>query len=125
VGGVLGGAGIGVSAHSANRAAAADFAAYVCSAPVQAGRYAGNGGQPGHLAAWSDTDTDRAVGGFFSGTLDGIRSSYLRPRWNGYLPAQTAASEHLHDWLRHRSSSAAALSTAISSGFAEAARSSR
>jgi multiple sugar transport system substrate-binding protein len=98
-GGVLGGAGLGVSARSANIGAAADLAAFVASGPVQRGPYVAGGGQPGHRSAWLDPGVDERHGRFFTSTLPGIDGAYLRPRWAGWLPAQTVAAAMVHGWL--------------------------
>jgi multiple sugar transport system substrate-binding protein len=120
VGGTLGGAGIGVSAHTTRADEAARFAAFVCSDRIQGGAYVAEGGQPGNATAWDDPRIDETVGHFFSGTLSGIRSAYLRPRWSGYLPAQTAASELLHLWLTAPERPVEALVRDLSRGFIDA-----
>jgi multiple sugar transport system substrate-binding protein len=98
-GGVLGGAGLGISARSRHRAEAAELVAYVASGAVQRGSYVAGGGQPGHRSAWLDPGVNARHGDFFAATLPGIDASYLRPRWPGYLPAQTEAAALVHAWL--------------------------
>jgi multiple sugar transport system substrate-binding protein len=101
-GGVLGGAGLGISARSAHVAQAASFLAFVASGAVQTGSYVAGGGQPGHRSAWLDPGVNARHGGFFADTLPGIDAAYLRPRWPGYLAAQTAAAELVHAGLTAR-----------------------
>jgi multiple sugar transport system substrate-binding protein len=98
-GGVLGGAGLGISAGSPRVTEAAELLAFVASAEVQRGAYVAGGGQPGHRTAWLDAGVNARHGDFFAATLAGIEASYLRPRWAGYLPAQTTAAELVHGWL--------------------------
>ncbi len=108
-GGVLGGAGLGISARSAHVAEAAEVLRFVASAAVQSSVYVNGGGQPGHRSAWLDPAVDAAHGGFFAATLPGIDAAYLRPRRPGYLQAQTTASEMVHRWLTDRTTPAARL----------------
>ncbi len=84
-GGLLGGAGIGVSARSKHRSAAIDYARYLCSADYQRGAYVTAGGQPGSLAAWQDDGVNRVSRDFFRDTLATIQASYLRPTHSGFL----------------------------------------
>ena len=119
-GGVCGGAGLGVSGRSRHADAAAQFAAYVASRQNQTSAYVDSGGQPGHRAAWTDATIDRQHGGFFSGTLAGIDSSYLRPQWSGYLAAQTDAASRVHAWLSGDGSTAARLVAELSAVFSSA-----
>ncbi len=84
-GSLLGGAGIGVSAFSAHRAAAMDYALFLCSAAYQSGDYVRFGGQPGSLAAWRDAGVNRLANGFFADTLETLTQSYLRPTYPGFI----------------------------------------
>jgi multiple sugar transport system substrate-binding protein len=98
-GGILGGAGLAVSATTAHPAVAADYAAYVGSAEVQRGVYFAAGGQPGHRAAWLDGAVNAAASDFFRDTLDTLDRAYLRPRYDGFLAVQERAGELIHAWL--------------------------
>ena len=84
-GALLGGAGIGVSAQSANVQAAIDYALFLCSPDNQRGQYVSAGGQPGSLSAWRDSAVNAATGDFFADTLKTIQSSYLRPTHAGFI----------------------------------------
>ncbi|KUF09903.1 extracellular solute-binding protein [Pseudoponticoccus marisrubri] len=106
-GAALGGTGIAVSARSSHVAAARDFAYYVASGPVQAGPYAAAGGQPGHRDAWTDPRINARFLGFFRNTLATLDASYLRPRHDGYMIFQQAASEVLDAGLKARTAPAA------------------
>ena len=85
LGSLLGGAGIGVSAFSANPAAAAAYALFLCSEEYQRGDYVAHGGQPGSRAAWTDAAANRQTRGFFQNTLATLTQSYLRPTHPGFV----------------------------------------
>jgi multiple sugar transport system substrate-binding protein len=99
-GGVIGGAGIGISAHSSERDAALAYATYVASPEIQRTLYVEAGGQPGHRAAWLDDAANELAHGFFRDTLPGLDAGYLRPRYDGQLLVQNEGGditwEHLH-----------------------------
>ena len=94
-GSALGGTGIAVSAFSRNREAAIDYAYWVASSQVQRGLYASSGGQPGHAAAWEDDAVNAAAGDFYRATRKTLEGAYVRPRHNGYMAFQDAASKRL------------------------------
>jgi multiple sugar transport system substrate-binding protein len=100
VGSALGGTGLAVSARSAHPDQAADFAYWVAGGSVQAGVYAENGGQPAHLDAWLSTAVNEQAGGFYQDTLTTLQQSWLRPRFDGYMGFQSAASDRLVHALR-------------------------
>ena len=99
VGSALGGTGIAVSAFSANRDAAIDFAYWIASGEVQRGPYAAAGGQPGHAAAWEDTSVNAATANFYRATRKTLESAWVRPRHKGYMAFQQAASDRLNAGL--------------------------
>ncbi|WP_114558802.1 extracellular solute-binding protein [Desertihabitans aurantiacus] len=101
-GSLLGGAGIAVSARSRDVAAAARFATWLASGPVQRGVYFAGGGQPGHLDAWQDGQLDAATLGFFSGTRRTLEQAYVRPRHPRFLALQDTASPWVTDALAGR-----------------------
>lgn len=94
-GSVLGGTGIAVSAFSAKPEAAITFARHIAGPGIQCTLYATSGGQVGHADAWRDSSVDNAAGGFYSGTAQTLKSAWLRPRHNGYMSFQHAASERI------------------------------
>jgi multiple sugar transport system substrate-binding protein len=98
-GGVLGGAGLAISARTKHPEVAADFAAYAASGPIQSGIYVASGGQPGHIAAWTSDEVNGYCGNFFADTLGAIESAYLRPRYFGFMEFQEAAGVLLHEAL--------------------------
>ncbi|SER47013.1 carbohydrate ABC transporter substrate-binding protein, CUT1 family [Faunimonas pinastri] len=109
VGGALGGTGIAVSARSEHRKEATDFAYFVAGGDAQRGPYAGAGGQPGHADAWEDEAVNQRVANFYRATRETLEGSYLRPRHNGYMPFQHAASERLNAGLKAREDGAAVI----------------
>jgi multiple sugar transport system substrate-binding protein len=99
-GSALGGTGIAVSAFSANKDAAIDFAYWIASEEVQKGPYAASGGQPGHARAWEDDAVNDATGDFYHNTRETLEAAWVRPRHDGYMPFQQAASERINTALK-------------------------
>ena len=99
-GSALGGTGIAVSAFGSDPEGAAAFAAWVAGAEVQRGLYAEAGGQPAHAEAWADEGVNAGVAGFYRETRETLDRAWLRPRHDGYMAFQQAASERLNDGLR-------------------------
>jgi multiple sugar transport system substrate-binding protein len=83
---VLGGAGIGVSAHAADPKAAFDYALYLSSPAYQAGDYVAHGGQPGSRTAWLSQSCNALTNGFFADCLATLDAAYLRPTHAGFVP---------------------------------------
>jgi multiple sugar transport system substrate-binding protein len=108
-GSALGGTGIAVSAFSKHRQAAIDYAYWVASADVQRGLYADAGGQPGHATAWEDDAVNAAAGDFYRNTRRTLEGAYVRPRHNGYMAFQEAASQRLNAGLISREAAATIL----------------
>jgi multiple sugar transport system substrate-binding protein len=109
VGSALGGTGLAVSARSSDVQAAVDFAYWVASAEVQRGPYAQAGGQPGHATAWEDAAVNAPVQDFYTATRATLEGAWVRPRHNGYMPFQQAASERLNRGLLAREGSASVI----------------
>ncbi|TPM40941.1 extracellular solute-binding protein [Mesorhizobium sp. B2-3-4] len=98
-GSALGGTGIAVSAFSKAKDAAIEFAHWVASGNVQRGPYAAAGGQPGHAAAWEDKGINAATGGFYKDTRATLEGAWVRPRHDGYMTFQQAASDRVNSGL--------------------------
>ncbi|WP_119079196.1 extracellular solute-binding protein [Chitinophaga alhagiae] len=105
----LGGTGLAVSAFSAHRQEAVQFAQWAVSPEVQATLYMEHGGQPGHRLAWESEDANHLTGGYFRHTLPALQRAYVRPRYNGYLHFQDHAGNHVQHYLQHGGSEAAVL----------------
>ncbi|MGK6320728.1 extracellular solute-binding protein [Sphingomonas sp. DT-204] len=108
-GSTLGGTGIAVSAFGAAPAEAARFAQWVASGQVQRGLYAAAGGQPAHADAWSDVAVNAPVAGFYAETRVTLDRAWVRPRHDGYMAFQQAASDRLNQALRAGENAASAL----------------
>lgn len=98
-GSALGGTGIAVSAFSSNVAAATDFAYWVACGDVQRQVYAFGGGQPGHGDAWDDDAVNAATADFYRATRATLETAWVRPRHDGYMAFQQAASDRINDGL--------------------------
>ena len=92
VGATLGGTGIAVSRRCSPSTALLDHIAWLMSDETQRRVIPAHQGQPSARTAWTDTEVDDAAGGFYSGTLDALEHSWVRPRFAGYVPVQTEAS---------------------------------
>ncbi|WP_168770606.1 ABC transporter substrate-binding protein [Flavimaricola marinus] len=84
--GLLGGAGIAVSAQSKNPEAAVAQALRLVDPAFQAGDYVRKGGQPGMRSAWVSREADAATNGFLSGCLPAMDAAFLRPNIPGFVP---------------------------------------
>jgi multiple sugar transport system substrate-binding protein len=99
-GGVIGGAGLAVSARCPRLDAAREYARYVASAAIQRTLYVESGGQPGHRAAWTDPHANELASSYFADTLPGLDAGYLRPRYDGALLVQADGGETMWEFLR-------------------------
>ena len=98
----LGGTGVAVSQQSAHRDAAVSYAKWLASQEHQRGTYFQQGGQPASLAAWTDPQIDSEAGGFFSGTLETLRTAYVRPRFDGFIQFFEAAGIEINRCLKNQ-----------------------
>lgn len=96
---VLGGTGLAISSQCEHKDQAVAFAKYAASPEIQKTLFFDNGGQPGHRAAWTDTETNRRCMDFFKDTLKTLDASYLRPRYSGYLYFQDHAGDYIQDYV--------------------------
>lgn len=99
-GSCLGGAGIAVSASTAERELAIDLAFFLASGETQRGDYFTSGGQPGHAVAWDDDRCNAETLDFFRGTRATIETASVRPRLVGWMTAQVPIGEIVHAHLR-------------------------
>ncbi|MBZ9656207.1 ABC transporter substrate-binding protein [Phyllobacterium lublinensis] len=99
VGSALGGTGIAVSAFSAQRESAVDFAYWIASGDIQRGPYAAAGGQPAHAAAWDDEAVNAGTADFYFATRTTLEGCWVRPRHNGYMAFQQEASDRINAGL--------------------------
>ena len=104
---VLGGTGLAISAQCQQREAALAYARYTASPEVQKTLFFECGGQPGHRAAWTDSEVNRRSLDFFADTLATLDRSALRPRYSGFLYFQDNAGDLVRDYVMHGGSSKA------------------
>jgi multiple sugar transport system substrate-binding protein len=104
---VIGGTGIAVSARSAHRDVAVDYAFWIAGAECQKGLFFESGGQPGNAVAWEDDACNAASRNFFRNTRQTLETAYLRPRHDGYMGFQDRGGELVHACLRGDASVAA------------------
>ncbi len=98
-GGIIGGAGIGISAKTKHPEVAAAFLQALMSREAHI-TIAANLSQPGRRSTWRDPDINRLSLDFYRNTLDDIDHGYVRPRMPGFVRKQTAAGERLEHHLR-------------------------
>lgn len=92
---LLGGAGIAVSAASANPQLAFDYALHLSQPAFQSGPYVEHGGQPGSRTAWTSDEANAITNGFFRDTLPVLDAAWLRPTLPGFLSLFHAATLRL------------------------------
>jgi len=97
----LGGTGLAVSANCKHVDVAMKYAEYVASPQCQQSLYTDNGGQPGHLSAWTDRHTNKITHNYFANTLPALQRAYLRPRYFGHMFFQDHAGDVVRDHLMH------------------------
>jgi multiple sugar transport system substrate-binding protein len=96
----LGGTGLAVSESSENKDWAVKFAQEVVSEEIQTTLYTQNGGQPGHLKAWTNELNNHVSQDYFKNTLPTLQEAYVRPRYNHYLHFQDHAGDPIQAYLR-------------------------
>ncbi len=106
---VIGGAGIAVSAFSPHRDLAADYAFWIAGAECQSSLFFDAGGQPGNAAAWDSDHCNAAARDFFRNTRETLETSWLRPRYGGYMGFQDRGGDIVHSFLRGLTTAGAAL----------------
>jgi multiple sugar transport system substrate-binding protein len=97
VGSALGGTGIAVSARTAHPAECLALASWLAGEEAQRGPYAEAGGQPAHTAAWDDPAINARSHDFYRRTRSTLDGATVRPRHNGYMGFQQAASDAIND----------------------------
>jgi multiple sugar transport system substrate-binding protein len=95
----IGGTGLAVSSFTKHKKEAIDYAAWICSEECQSTFYVQHGGQPGHLAAWTNNLANVLTNGFFHDVLPVMKNGYMRPRYNGYLHFQDHAGDPVQEYL--------------------------
>ncbi|WP_265502496.1 type 2 periplasmic-binding domain-containing protein [Paracoccus beibuensis] len=96
-GSILGGTGIAVSRAAAIDEELRDHLLWLMSAEVQNGFIPDHDGQPSHRDAWSDPRVNAVTGNFFADTIETLEAAAIRPRHDGYIAFQAAASAALRE----------------------------
>lgn len=96
---VIGGTGIAVSAQTSHPKKAMEYAFWIAGADCQKGQFFESGGQPANAIAWENEECNAATRNFFRNTRRTLESSWLRPRYDGYMNFQAAGGEIVHDCL--------------------------
>ena len=97
---MLGGTGVAISKLSTHQAEAIAYAKWLASPEHQRGIYFREGGQPASLSAWTDSPVNVAADGFFSDTLQTLQTSYVRPRFDGFVRFFESAGIEINRCLR-------------------------
>ncbi|WP_076068535.1 ABC transporter substrate-binding protein [Sphingomonas montana] len=92
IGSTLGGTGIAVSRRAAVTPELIDHLRWLMSDAAQRGFIPDHAGQPSLRSAWTDDRVDAAANGFYSATRATITAALVRPRHDGAIVFQTAAS---------------------------------
>ena len=95
----LGGTGLAISASSAHKKLAADYAEFVASPEIQSTSYIEFGGQPGHRQAWLSDYANESSHNYFKATLPTLDRAYLRPRYHGHMFFQDNSGGPIREYL--------------------------
>jgi multiple sugar transport system substrate-binding protein len=98
-GSTLGGAGIGLSAHSVHPEAAKTYLLFLME-PATQRAFAAHHGQPARIDAWEAPAIDARYGGCYSTTRATIDAAWIRPRYAGYLEFQAEGGTLVERHLR-------------------------
>ena len=91
-GSVLGGTGLALSRRTNPSGELLDHLRWLMSEPCQRSFVPQFDGQPGARAAWQDDAVNRTSGYFYANTLETLECAWVRPRYDGYIAFQRAAS---------------------------------
>ncbi|MGI9428417.1 MAG: ABC transporter substrate-binding protein [Bythopirellula sp.] len=95
--GILGGAGLAVSANSSYPEAAIEYVRFLASSHVQTECWSHLGGQPAHREAWNRLACEHS---FYRDTRQAIETAFIRPRAADWNTIQIRAGDAITDWLR-------------------------
>jgi multiple sugar transport system substrate-binding protein len=99
VGSILGGTGIGVSRRCEVTPPLLAHLRWLMAETTQRGFIPDHEGQPALRAAWRDPAVNAAWGDFYADTYDTLDGASLRPRHDGAIAFQTAASQRIRAGL--------------------------
>jgi len=109
IGGILGGAGIGITKSCKNPEIAAKLVEILGSPAIQSSLYATSGGQSGHRSAWLDSKLNDYTNNFYKNTLENLDNSYLRPTFPGFIEIQSGSGDILAEAVYGKTSVETAL----------------
>lgn len=98
-GSTIGGTGIAIGRRTEVTPALLDHIRWLLAPSTQARYIPGHDGQPSARSAWTDASVNADSQDFYRDTLDTIEQSWVRPRFAGYVPLQSAASAIVRDVL--------------------------
>ncbi|MEM8591320.1 MAG: ABC transporter substrate-binding protein [Pseudomonadota bacterium] len=98
-GGVLGGTGLAFTKGAAPSEELLAHIASLLDETTQTDLIPAFGGQSSARAAWENTQVNAAWGNFYADTLPSVERAFVRPRFDGYIAFQTAASEAVRSAL--------------------------
>ena len=108
-GSTLGGTGIGISRRCSVTPELRRHLLWLMGADAQTHFIPGHEGQPSRRDAWHDAGVNARWGDFYQNTADTLEQAYVRPRHNGYIAFQGAASAVLRQAFDERTAAEAVL----------------
>ncbi|CAN7453062.1 extracellular solute-binding protein [Rhizobium sp. LjRoot30] len=108
-GSTLGGTGIGISRRCSVTPELRRHLLWLMGTDAQIGFIPGHEGQPSRREAWHDAGVNGRWGDFYQNTADTLEQAYVRPRHNGYIAFQGAASALLRQAFEERAAADAVL----------------
>lgn len=100
----IGGTGLAVSKSTKNLAIALKYAFWIASEDCQKGLFFNSGGQPAHISAWKDKEVNNNCNQFFENTLETLKKSWVRPRYDGYMYFQDIGGTLVNKFLKGETS---------------------
>ena len=98
--GTLGGTGLAVTPRAYSKVlAVTKYVRGLLDVRTQLDVVSAVGGQSATAAVWESAAVDRAWGGHYSATLETVRTSYVRPRFDGWIGFQDELSERVRELL--------------------------
>ncbi|MDQ1512956.1 MAG: multiple sugar transport system substrate-binding protein [Microbacteriaceae bacterium] len=91
-GSTIGGTGMAVSRRATVTPPLLEHLSWLMSADAQQRFIPQHAGQPSSRAAWLDPAVNADAGDFYRNTVSTVERSWVRPRFAGYIPFQSAAS---------------------------------
>ena len=98
-GSTLGGTGIGISTRAEVTPALLDHLRWLMSAEAQEVFVPAHDGQPSRRSAWHGDAVNTRWGNFYRNTAETLERAFVRPRHDGAIAFQTAASALIRDGL--------------------------